>query len=61
MMEITFIINVERSQNPNRIDRFTKKGKDFNECFGRAYKHIKMRYKNIYPVVKFTLVNVEFV
>lgn len=47
-MEITFVISVEKEKE------------NHNDCFQKAYKHARMRYKNIYPVVKFTLVNIEF-
>ncbi len=59
-MEITFVINIEKAENLNHIERLTKKCKDFNDGFRKAYNHIRMRYKNVYPVVKFTIVNIEF-
>jgi len=59
-MEITFVINVDETDKPNHIIRFTKTCKDFNDGFLQAYAEVKTIYRNVYPVVKFTLVNIEF-
>jgi len=59
-MEITFVINIDEANKQNHIIRITKKCRDFNDGFLQAYAEVKSLYRNIYPVVAFTLVNVEF-
>lgn len=63
-MEITFVIFVKTNELHSSADgfttRITKTCKDFSDGFQQVYAEVKSLYRNKFPTVEFTLVNIEF-